>query len=371
MKYELAESILANTMKHWETVDMNKEIKDIQIISEIKYDDYQQFTHGMRYIESLALWMRQFERNEEKDCAYRLVKDKLVYISEEEMRQLISYSFKISMKKYLLEKTKKFCDEQSITDLSERKQIYKYLVRSSLFLGLSDGAHIDFFRRQNPQLSNEQVFVHYDFSEEKAKDMLEKLNEEEFIVGMRKQYEGKLPEGFSSYFLIDDFTGSGKSYMRKDEKGWHGKICKFVKRLGEVKYNVQDADIHVLLYVSTQKSFTYLRNQINTYCKEKNVKGITLDSLQGVKPLDFETNNELYELLKRNYDKHIVEGDRSYNDVHFKVGEGGSPFLGFADCALPLVLYHNTPNNSLPLLWYSWEDKVNALFPRITRHKEI
>jgi hypothetical protein len=34
-------------------------------------------------------------------------------------------------------------------------------------------------------------------------------------------------------------------------------------------------------------------------------------------------------------------------------------------------LYHNTPNNSLPIIWYSWEDSVNALFLRITRHKEV
>src|SRR3546814_12324535 len=25
--------------------------------------------------------------------------------------------------------------------------------------------------------------------------------------------------------------------------------------------------------------------------------------------------------------------------------------LGYADCALPLILEHNTPNNSIPLLW--------------------
>ena len=64
-------------------------------------------------------------------------------------------------------------------------------------------------------------------------------------------------------------------------------------------------------------------------------------------------------------------GKASYDDKHFKVGEGNVPYHGFADCSLPLILYHNTPNNSLPILWYSWEDHVNALFLRITRHKEV
>ncbi len=175
MKYELAESILKSTMEHWDNIKMSEEIKDIQIISEIKYDDYQQYTHGMRFIESLALWMRQFDTPEEKDNAYDLVKNKLIYISEEEMRQIVMYSYEISMKKYLMEKTRNFCDKCNITDCDERKKIYRYYRRSSLFLGLSDGAHIDFFRRHNPELSNEQVFVHYDFSKEKADDMRKEI----------------------------------------------------------------------------------------------------------------------------------------------------------------------------------------------------
>lgn len=104
MKYELAEQILKNTMTHWSQIKMSDETKDIQIISEIKYDDYQQYTHGMRFVESLALWMRQFGNQIDRDCAYDLIKNKLIYISEEEMRQLVSDAFPIAMKKYLLKR---------------------------------------------------------------------------------------------------------------------------------------------------------------------------------------------------------------------------------------------------------------------------
>lgn len=188
MKYELAESILKSTMSHWDLLKMAEETRNIQIISEIKYDDYQQFTHGMRYVESLALWMRQFKSQEAKDCAYDLVKNSLIYISEEEMRQLISYSYPMIMKKYLLERARRFCTQHSIQDVEERKHIYKYFRRSSLFLGLSDGAHIDFFRRQNPELNNEQIFVHYDFSEAKAEDMKKELRQEKQIIDIAGKY---------------------------------------------------------------------------------------------------------------------------------------------------------------------------------------
>lgn len=373
MKYELAESILRSSMEHWDNVKMSEEIKNIQIISEIKYDDYQQYTHGMRFIESLALWMRQFDTPEDKDCAYELVKDKLIYISEEEMRQIVMCSYEISMKKYLMDKTRLFCDMYNISQVDERKRIYRYYRRSSLFLGLSDGAHIDFFRRHNPELSNEQVFVHYDFSKEKADDMRKNFQDEQvtFIKDMKEEYLNEINSDFDSFFLIDDFTGSGKSYIRKDKRGWHGKIKTFFERLENTGFDAKNASVHLVLYIATENSVANIKEQVNLFTTEKGYKSITIDAIQIVRPIDWKENARLDELLKKNYEKNSNLGKHSYNDKHFKVGEGKVPYYGFGDCSLPLILYHNTPNNSLPVLWYSWEDEVNALFLRITRHKEV
>jgi hypothetical protein len=43
---------------------------------------------------------------------------------------------------------------------------------------------------------------------------------------------------------------------------------------------------------------------------------------------------------------------------------------GFAGGGLPLVLSHNTPNNSIGLLWADGP-KMRALFPRVARHKDV
>lgn len=371
MKYELAEAILKSTMEHWDNVRMSEEIKDIQIISEIKYDDYQQYTHGMRYIESLALWMRQFDTPEEKDRAYQFVKDKLIYISEEEMRQLVADSYEISMKRYLVEKTRQFCKNYNTINAEERKKVYQYYRRSSLFLGLSDGAHIDFFRRHNSELSNEQVFVHYDFSKDKADDMRNKFKDEPIVTYIRNKYNITGGGDFDSFFLIDDFTGSGKSYIRKDEQGWHGKINTFFDRLKSMQFDVQQIAVHLILYIATEQSIANITEQVHLFTEENGYKDISIDAIQIVKPIDWTHNLELSELLKHNYEKCMKLEKASYNDKHFKVGGGKVPYYGFGDCSLPLILYHNTPNNSLPILWYSWEDQVNALFLRITRHKEV
>ena len=47
--------------------------------------------------------------------------------------------------------------------------------------------------------------------------------------------------------------------------------------------------------------------------------------------------------------------------------------IGYDDCALPLVLGHNTPNNSVCLLWAETDGEGDepgrrALFPRYERH---
>lgn len=111
-----------------------------------------------------------------------------------------------------------------------------------------------------------------------------------------------------------------------------------------------------------------ITEQVNLFTSDKGYRNITIDAIQIVKPINWEENSELAKLLKQNYEKNMKLGKVSYNDKHFMVGEGAVPYYGFGDCSLPLILYHNTPNNSLPVLWYSWEDEVNALFLRITRH---
>jgi hypothetical protein len=60
--------------------------------------------------------------------------------------------------------------------------------------------------------------------------------------------------------------------------------------------------------------------------------------------------------------------DPVINDKHMKKG-GADGKYGFANCGLPLVLAHNTPNNSIALLWADTE-KVTGLFPRVSRHRE-
>ena len=85
--------------------------------------------------------------------------------------------------------------------------------------------------------------------------------------------------------------------------------------------------------------------------------------LTNVSKITKENNKNFYEIMKKYYDPSI-------ETPSYKKGKHDNPFLGFNECALLLVLYHNTPNNSVPILWFESTRKQRGLFPRINRHSE-
>ena len=73
MKDALAERLLAEAME-WSQEDVARERPILQAMAEYKYDEYQQFFPGMRFVESLALWISQFRSTEEKEIAYEFTR---------------------------------------------------------------------------------------------------------------------------------------------------------------------------------------------------------------------------------------------------------------------------------------------------------
>lgn len=362
MRTALAERLLIKIMG-WTTDEVSKERPLLQSLANFKYDEYQQFSPGIRFIESLVLWLKQFETVEEKKIAYEFFLTQLVFISNAEIYHLLSISFPDTINPLLIQKAAK---KAGINSNHIKKIInhdeYKKVTRQSLYIGLSDGSKIDQFRRAC-QISNEQVIPTYQINKEKSNDM---LNELQTSMGSSAK--------FNSIFLIDDFTASGISYFRPDES--KGKIFKFLTALFEGKEakdpnlqslaDVTDIEIHVLFYVATEVAISSLIEKIDAW---KTAKNITIEiSVQAIQILpnsikDESINNTKFvELIKKYFDNSII-------DKHYKKGKHDEPHLGFNECALPLILSHNTPNNSLPILWLPEDKSSRGLFPRVTRHK--
>ena len=82
-------------------------------------------------------------------------------------------------------------------------------------------------------------------------------------------------------------------------------------------------------------------------------------------PIDEQRYSDFIRLAEKYYDPII-------QTKHTDLG-GSSVHLGFGDCALPLILEHNTPNNSVALLWADTEGMnghhaMRPLFRRRQRH---
>ena len=343
MKDRLAEKILAKTMK-WDALTLKNELSILQTMSALKYDEYQQFINGKQFIESLALWLERFEEKD-RQLVYAFVRDHIIFISEQEMQQLVSVAFEEFIKREIAKKAKKR-GKPSMLSLYDRKEIYTYFQRKTLFLGLSDGAHMDYFRRHNSFLTNEQVFMHYDFSEKKYEGMRKDLQE-----SLKQNYPelDVSEERFESFVLIDDFSGSGISYIRKehtkDGDKWKGKIYKFVNSILSREQDISNISIHIILYIATENAVNNIKDSLRLFLEELGKElEFTVGAVQYVKKIELAP--ELESVLKRDYDSHNHDKYESFLDEHFRKGNIDKPYLGFNGCCLPRVLYNNTPNNS-------------------------
>ena len=187
MQQELAERLLARIME-WDDETKTAERARLERFAAYKYDQYQQFAPGRRFLESLALWLQQFGEGKEREIAYAFVKARLVFVSNEEVDSLVELAFPTIIRPVLLEDAAR---EMGISPHRCKKIVggkaYRSLQRRTLVLGLSDGARTDRFRRVNPDaISHEQVFHAYDVSDSKAGDLTKKLRRDvsqgEFVL---------------------------------------------------------------------------------------------------------------------------------------------------------------------------------------------
>ncbi len=372
MRDVLAERLLAAVMK-WMPEDVASERPILEALATFRYDEYQQFSPGMRFIESLALWLNQFNSDDERRCAYRFVRDRLIFISSREMAHLVSVAFPDFIRPFLIRQTaiRLSTTERFVTKIANLLE-FKVLLRQSLFLGLSDGAHIDLFRRSNPEeIGHEQVWQTYEVSDEKAEDMLSKLNADLEMLLERKLTD--VEKKFQMVFLLDDFSGSGLSYLRKERSGseYGGKIHKVLRKIyleDSLNHlvNTDDLQVCIVLHVATEHALSYLQESIRRWLQENNINNqctvLAVQTLPDTIELHYDKDAEFIELSKKYFDLSII-------DEHYRKGKHEEPHLGFDQCALPLVLSHNTPNNSIPLLWSYEDGKYRGLFPRVSRHR--
>ena len=377
MNSNLANQLLASIMK-WDAPILASERAALEFMGSMKYDAYDRYMPGMRFMSSLVQWLNDI-KEEDRDEAYKFIKEKLVFISSMQMNYLVDLLYDSKIRPILLDMSTVETGMPSYKCSSKvvrtRFEIEK---RSALVIGLSDGAHTDILRR-SAGFNNEQVLTNYYPDGKKLKDMLDELRKDQKLKEIENPF-------FRRIFLIDDFTASGKSFIRFDESDgeYHGKLKRIIdelcikgyvekeQKIEHLSYLLnpeQKIQIDIFLCMATEKARTNIKSSLDDYLKSVNWQNKVefnihiVQILEDKLSIDIKTDKDLVKLLKK--DEHFVE--ECVISKSYKVGKNDNPWLGFDECALPVVLAHNTPNNSLPIIWQDAE-RFHGLFPRISRH---
>ncbi|MFA5910597.1 MAG: hypothetical protein WC815_17590 [Vicinamibacterales bacterium] len=370
MKDLLAERLLAKVLG-WTSEQVAVERPIVQALAAYKYDEYQQFSAGSRFIESLALWLDQFQSAHERRDAYEFVKTKLVFCSSAELRHLVEMAYPDHIRPILLDAAGG-SDRRFRPSSTASTDEFRIRQRQCLFLGLSDGARIDSFRRANPALNHEQIWQTHELSQPRVDKLLSKLSEHlEDILGRPPEAHERR---FRTLVLLDDFSASGTSYFSLPaDAPTGGKIFSFFDDVCGEKpaarlIDPNDVEVITVLYMATEQAINHLQKASQATW---GARGIQF-RIEVVQPLPNEMKLALGQGAPINS---LIEHPNYYDpalmDSHLSKGGTSDVRFGYADCGLPLVLHHNTPNNSISLLFAYETLKFRGLFPRIQRHREM
>ena len=361
MKDRVAERVLASVME-WDSPEVAAFGSPLQMLASQKYDSYEGYRPGVKFLEHLSGLLHQFPNLEDRQRVIRFVLEDLVFVSRAEMSHLIETVYPDHIRPLLI---KRAAEQLKVSRFAVaeivRSPEFQRIQRSTLVLGLSDGAHIDQLRRASPELSHEQIFLATDIGDETMRRALTKLRKA--LPGGSSQFEHVL--------LVDDFYGSGESLLREEDGQIVGRLTRTQDRLKQLATGMPDPNdnqigvlspdcgVSVLVYIASAQAEQHVRKMLAQAGLEWG-----LSVVQPLPPAITVDDPDLQRICREHYDPALTD-NHTKRDVP----------LGYADCALPLVLEHNTPNNSVCILWGDTTDRPKsrhrrALFPRYARHQE-
>ncbi|MBS0219028.1 MAG: hypothetical protein JSR63_12755 [Proteobacteria bacterium] len=371
---------MLSTVMRWDLPKSQEEHQWLRLVSAVKYDGYRDFLAGVRFLESLVGWLLQF-KEEHREAAYNFVRHRLVFISAAERERLVDLMYPQTVLPRLLKTVatmRGIAPWQVYLDAAAKRAL-EVARHRTLFLGLSDGARLDSFRHVNVgRISNEQVVIGTQLDAEKWDDMRTELQES--LTALRATQD----PSFETIYLVDDFAGSGTSFIRREEKDgkqvWKGKLLRFLRSLKRAntefgcQFQASSWTLVIHHLIMTEKAVEHLRQVVKEVRDELKDDypwfadfDVTYTYLLPPDcPLSEETDAPFHALTQGYYDKRIeTKATRKGGVDHLG--------MGYAGCALPLVLDHNTPNNSVALLWAESQDAGGAhemlpLFRRRQRH---
>jgi hypothetical protein len=327
---------------------------DLRFLSAWKYNSYERYTPASAFSDRVTNWLRQFS-SPERAILLDFLRRRLVFLSREEIRHLVALAWEDHIRPWLQRQAaaELGLDAFSLPRTAGSACLLS-IERRTLVLGLSDGAHLAELRRWMPAFSTHQFYLEPDVvpaARAFARGMAEGVS--------RNQASGPL---LRNIVLVDDFSGTGESLLFLDPgsgsaSGRLWRIGEGLRQISSVPGILHPAvEVFVVLYVATQDALGHIRSALQATGLPWRAEAVH------VLPGNLAIDRCLPELLP------IAE--RAYG-VRPETGRKNNQNRGYLAGTLPLVLHHNTPNDSLALLWRAPKTSEAAhpiaLFPRYER----
>lgn len=318
---------------------------DLLALARAKYDGYLGYRPGARFLESLLRWLSQFD-HDDRLAAARFVRDRLLFVSRAELQHLVELVYPTAVRPALLRRTgaRTGLPPHHAAAVASTVE-FAADERATLVLGLSDGALLDVLRRVTPQLRHQQLFAVPELTESRLDEMLGGLEAAQAALGVAADRR------FGLVLLVDDFSATATTLLRHEEGRWQGRLWSAAQHLVDLRDRdalAADHEVRVVLYLATEQAERRLCERL-----EQSGLGWHVDVMQRIGA------------------DHAVTAGQDPEAFRLCRAYGGTslPF-GCGDAALPLVLHHNTPDNSVAVLWQDRGDDgpLVPLFPRYERY---
>lgn len=297
----------------------------------------------------IAKWLENFKTTEEKTHALFLLSN-FMYFGNIQIKQLLISLYRDLFKYPVVEKIR--LDNNNTTDFSFINEKFAESQKNTRFIGLGNGSEsgvhlLYWFRQENKLPVN--LFPEgsgiFSFDEDGKVSLREKE--------------------VNHYVLFDDFCGSGRQAVTYSDE--------IVTKIKEIDPSIR---VSCLMLFATKNG------------KDKVLRKSKFDYVETVVELDdsfkcFDPNSRYFQNCPEHIDKEFMKKvcmeycEPLVRSVWVKEGFQGEKLekmvknttLGFGDCQLLIGFYHNTPNNTLPIIWYDEEEET--WFPIFKRYNKI
>jgi hypothetical protein len=274
-------------------------------------------------------WLRNFAPNERLQALCLL--SHFMYFGSRQMRTLLKSLYRDKYKYPIVEGIRN--RNADTTDVALINELFERELEATRFLGVGNpsesGVHLLYYYRQENRLERKYFINAHEI-----------LSTED---GSRVLADPKV----TRYVFLDDFCGSGSQGRRYSKK-----ILAELKQISPACH----VSYHVLF--GTASGLAALRGET------------LFDSVESIYELD--SSFKCFGADSRYFARSIDGVDKS--EVEQMCREYGGRLdsaapLGFGDCQLLIGFHHNTPNNTLPIIWFDEPGATwTPIFKRYSKH---